>query len=106
MRTVNYDIKNAKHNTTFDGFTVQFPFDVSTFVFKLDVLNSQGKIVKTFGLGTGLTLLNNTTLRFDSQVINLQRGTYSYDIANLRVDGSKNRYIAGFWEIEDTITLI
>jgi hypothetical protein len=106
MRTTNYNIQTAKSETTFNGFNVIFPFDITGKLAKMDVRKAKGTIVYPYTLGAGLTIVGDDTLKFDKQVIHIPAGTYQYDILLYEENGDYNRYLSGEWIIEETITTI
>ena len=106
IRTVNYNLPNAKHDTTYYRITFDMPnsseFNLTDATVKLQVQKAQIGSTKY-----DLTITKNSDYQFEiaKQLITIAPGTYQYDILIEYADRTV-RYIAGELEVEPTITEI
>lgn len=106
VRTVNYNLPNAKHDTTYYRITFDLPntieYDLTNANVKLQVQKAQQGSPKY-----NLTINKSGIyqLEIPRQIITLEPGTYQYDIVIEYTDRTV-RYVAGTLEVEPTITEI
>ena len=104
IRTINYNLPNAKHNTTYYRITFDLP---NTSEYNLTNANVRLQVQKAQIGSTKYDLIINKSgvyqFEIPKQLIELAPGTYQYDILIEFADRTV-RYIAGEIEVEPTIT--
>jgi hypothetical protein len=106
VRTTNYNLPNAKHDTTYYRITIDLPntseFDLTDANIKLQVQKAQ------LGSTKYDLIVNKSTayqIEIPMQIISIVPGLYNYDLLIEYTDRTV-RYLAGTFEVEPTITEI
>lgn len=110
-----YTIPTTKRGDTFDGVLFEITvngtkLDLTGATIKMDMrLNSTGILAKEFTSGAGITIsspLTDGKFTLDEQVIDIDAGTYVYDIEITWVGPPVvvKTYISGTWLITQDVT--
>lgn len=106
IRTTNYNLPNAKHDTSYFRITFDLP---NTSEYDLTDANVRLQVQKAQMGSTKYDLIINKSgvyqLEIPKQLIEIPAGIYQYDILIEFIDRTV-RYIAGTLEVEPTITEI
>lgn len=106
---MNYVIPPIKTGTTFDGITFQLliesngvdtPLNIADYEISFHLFFKCAE-VDVFEIGTGITILDETTGQFqlDSFLVEYLANTYQYYIKTVSPQGEEKIYIEGTWKI-------
>jgi len=115
MATVRYDFPKTIKGDTFNGtlFTVtvnDLALDLTNAIVKMDLrLTPTGTIAKSFtSVGDADITISATPtdgkFTINRQIIDIDAGTYAYDIEIELADGTIKTYISGNWTIIQDVT--
>jgi len=107
----NYNFDTAYKGNTYDGVSFTLPsqndFDLTGASIYMQLRKSAVDIVvaEFSTANSKLVVVSQYVFSLPSQIIDLEVGTYKYDILIIFTDGRRETYIGGQWIIQPLITV-
>ena len=79
------------------------PLDFTDVVFKMQIRKKTGELLQTLEMGDGISVTLPNIVSFSS-VINIEKGTYEYDLQGTWDDETVSTIIGGSFEVIKEIT--